>query len=514
MKYVKLLKRLQIKGFPLVCSNYFSYLRAMKSKFEIKYNTRVFIQIPKTDRNKFDAVGPVMCRVRWNSKKNEVGLRCGVCASIDKWNEQSSTVKRNTTHIYKGRTYYASDINFAIAHLLDCVSDVFKSFEVKQAIPSQEEFKDAVYKKMDLDNLDVMTRKRQAGEDIDLEKIKKEENKTFWDVYDEWLADGLATKHWSHGTHKKYMTLKYRLVGFDKNLLLEDITEKKIAAFENYLLDQRDYKNSSVKRHIKTIHGILSWCKKKGYKVEEKAVDYKSSLREVFDPEIIFLNWDEFKTLYDYEIPVQKQYLQRVKDVFIFACVTGLRFSDVEKLHKDHIHWKEDEFISVSKKTSNNTHIGLNKYSREILEKYKHINFPGGMALPVISNQKTNTYLKELCHLAGLTSHITIASEKGSETIEQTFEKWEKISFHCARRTYVSIALSLGATPEEVSRVSGHHSYKVMKRYIGLDEKQRRHATDVFDEKTEREELYSMFDQMSVKDLRTMLYTFKKAANI
>ncbi len=136
------------------------------------------------------------------------------------------------------------------------------------------------------------------------------------------------------------------------------------------------------------------------------------------------------------------------------------------------------------------------------------------MALPVISNQKTNTYLKELCHLAGLTSHITIASEKGSETIEQTFEKWEKISFHCARRTYVSIALSLGATPEEVSRVSGHHSYKVMKRYIGLDEKQRRHATDVFDEKTEREELYSMFDQMSVKDLRTMLYTFKKAANI
>ncbi len=511
-KCVKLCKTLEINELQPIYILYFYYFCSMKTKFEIKYNTRVFIQIPKADKHNIDAVGPVMCRVRWNSKKNEVGLRCGVCACIGKWNEVSSTVKRNTTHYYKGRTYYASDINLSIAHLLDCVSDVFKSFEVQHCIPSQEDFKNAVYKKLKLDKMDVMTRKRQAGEEIDLKSIKNE--KSFWDVYDEWLEDGLHTKHWSYGTHKKYKTLKFRLQDFDSKLTLQKFTEQKICDFENYLLDKRDYKNSSVKRHIKTIRYILNWSKKKGYSVVDSATEYRSQLREVIDPEVIFLNWDEFKILYEYEVPKGKQYLQQVKDVFIFACVTGLRFSDVSKLQRDHIHWNEDEFICVTKKTSNNIHIGLNQYSREILEKYKGFEFPNGMALPVISNQKTNEYLKELCHMAGFTNHITIASEKGADTIERTYEKWEKITFHCARRTYVSIALSLGATPEEVSRISGHHSYEIMKRYIGLDVKQRRHATDVFDEKTEREEIYALFDKMSIKDLRDMLYTYKKAANI
>ncbi len=89
----------------------------------------------------------------------------------------------------------------------------------------------------------------------------------------------------------------------------------------------------------------------------------------------------------------------------------------------------------------------------------------------VIENQKTNEYLKELCLLAGINQTITVSRYKGAQRIEFTKPKYEFISTHCARRTFVTLSLEFGVRPELVMAVTGHKSYKTFKKYIKITDK-------------------------------------------
>lgn len=103
---------------------------------------------------------------------------------------------------------------------------------------------------------------------------------------------------------------------------------------------------------------------------------------------MIFLTAEELKHLYSFVIPEEKNYLARVRDVFVFCCFSGLRYSDVYNLKKAD---DKGEFIEfVTQKTSDRLRVELNKYSREILNRYKDVPLPKDKALPVITNQKMN----------------------------------------------------------------------------------------------------------------------------
>ena len=86
-----------------------------------------------------------------------------------------------------------------------------------------------------------------------------------------------------------------------------------------------------------------------------------------------------------------KMYLHRVRDVFLFQCYTGLRYSDLANLRRCDVHEKYIEITTI--KTIDSLRIELNSHSRAILKKYELFNFKKGMALPVVSNQKMNDYL-------------------------------------------------------------------------------------------------------------------------
>ena len=88
---------------------------------------------------------------------------------------------------------------------------------------------------------------------------------------------------------------------------------------------------------------------------------------------IIFLTWEELTKLREFEIPPAKQSLDRVRDVFLFQCFTGLRYSDVYNLRRSDI--KEDHIEVTTIKTSDSLVIELNEYSKAILEKYQDVVF-------------------------------------------------------------------------------------------------------------------------------------------
>ena len=107
-------------------------------------------------------------------------------------------------------------------------------------------------------------------------------------------------------------------------------------------------------------------------------------------------------------------------------------------------------------KTSDSLKIELNDTSRRILEKYKPYVFPDDKALPVITNQKMNQYLHELCKLAGIDEQVRQTYYKGNERIDVVKPKYELIGTHTGRRTFICNAIGMGIIPQVVMKWTGH----------------------------------------------------------
>jgi len=141
-----------------------------------------------------------------------------------------------------------------------------------------------------------------------------------------------------------------------------------------------------------------------------------------------------------------------------------------------------DTMYITTQKTNDRLPINLNKYAKEILAKYEKSDFPDNLALPVITNQKMNSYLKTLCNLAGIRNPITVVYIKGGERVERTAPKYKFIGTHAGRRTFICFALSSGIPPQVVMKWTGHSDYKAMKPYIDIAEKTKADAMKTFED--------------------------------
>lgn len=241
---------------------------------------------------------------------------------------------------------------------------------------------------------------------------------------------------------------------------------------------RKNHKNSTVAKEIAAVKWFLKWAKKKGY---NKSVDfelYKPKIKNI-QKKIIFLNQSELRKIREYEIPKDKIFLEKIRDIFLFQCFTGLRYSDVFNLKKSDV--KESYIEITTLKTSDNLVIELNCHSKEILEKYRSKDFIGNKALPVISNQKMNDYLKELAELAEIDELVTQSYYRGNNRTEEVFPKYALLSTHAGRRTFVCNALSLGIPPQVVMKWTGHSDYKAMKPYIDIADDIKASAMGKFD---------------------------------
>lgn len=152
------------------------------------------------------------------------------------------------------------------------------------------------------------------------------------------------------------------------------------------------------------------------------------------------------------------------------CCFTGLRYSDVARLRPCDVKRTTNKpFISiVTMKTEDRLHIELNKYALQILDKYKNIHFPKGLALPVISNAKMNEYLKEAAEIAGIKEPVRIVFFKGNKRYENVLPKCELLTTHSGRKTFICNAIRLGIPTNVIMEWTGHSDYKAMKPYIKI----------------------------------------------
>ena len=94
--------------------------------------------------------------------------------------------------------------------------------------------------------------------------------------------------------------------------------------------------------------------------------------------------------------------------------------------------------------------------------------------LPMISNQKFNKYLKELCKLAEINDPIEIIRYKGATKQSTIYPKYEVISAHTGRKTFATLSLEKGIPAETVMKITGHADYKSFQRYVKVTEERKR----------------------------------------
>ena len=183
----------------------------------------------------------------------------------------------------------------------------------------------------------------------------------------------------------------------------------------------------------------------------------------------------------EYEKTVQEAgALAKTRDLFCFCAFTSLRYSDMASLKR--IDVDGDKIYITTQKTNDRLPIDLSKNAKAILEKYENEQFPFGLALPVISNQKMNHYLKDLGELCGFTTPVTIVCYRAGQRVEETYPKYSLIGTHAARRTFICFALSNGVPPQVVMKWTGHSDYKAMRPYIDIAEKTKADAMKKIDD--------------------------------
>jgi integrase len=209
---------------------------------------------------------------------------------------------------------------------------------------------------------------------------------------------------------------------------------------------------------IAVLKTFLTWAFERDYIRDQTFKKFKSSERIT---EVICLTLDEFLALYNHDFKSKR--LAQVRDVFVFGCSTGLRFSDLISLNASHI--QGDFIVKNIQKTQENSMIPLNKYSKSILKKYKDTVHE---ILPKVSQQKFNEYVKECCKDAKIDTPITITRFSGSKRKHYTYPKHELITSHAARKTFTTLSLLMGVPERVVKNITGHKKEENFKRYVNF----------------------------------------------
>lgn len=251
------------------------------------------------------------------------------------------------------------------------------------------------------------------------------------------------------------------------------MTENGLNDIVDFFRNTKNMRNSTIGKQLGYLKWFLKWAFHKKHFSDTTFMTFRAKLKST-DKEVIFLNAEELKKLMAFEIPEKKQHLDRVRDTFLFCCYSGLRHSDLFNLHRSDVH---EDYISITTvKTAHSLRIELNDMTRAILEKYKDVPFKDNKALPVLTNQKMNEYVKELCKMVGIDTPIRITYYKGNERFDEVYPKYQLIGTHAGRRTFICTALSLNIPPDVIMKWTGHRSYKSMTPYIAIADKTKAEA--------------------------------------
>lgn len=231
-------------------------------------------------------------------------------------------------------------------------------------------------------------------------------------------------------TYAKYrLAVQWYSKHFDCNIAIDALKVGDLHALRGELL--KEYKQQTVNSYLSRLRSVYIWASNNGKCTTNPFAQFK-----LVKPknEITYLTLNELKILEDKELHTDR--LSNVRDLFLFQCYTALSYSDMAQLVQSDIQYDAENRPYIQKqrqKTSVTYTIPLLPKALAILTKYNY-------QLPCLSNQKYNSYLKEIADLCGINKNLHT---------------------HLGRHTFATVALNSGIPIEIVSKVLGHSSIKM-----------------------------------------------------
>jgi integrase/recombinase XerD len=273
---------------------------------------------------------------------------------------------------------------------------------------------------------------------------------TLVSYYNKYLAkiSKLIGKDIKEPTYKKFEYVKGFLESFIQfKFNAKDIALKKLELLflddlEYYLKTERNLGQATINKIIQRLRRPIKEAVSEGYLDKDPFMLYKA---KTIKTRVVFLSPDELQIFENFTFTQPR--LQLVKDLFIFCCYTGLAYNELSRLEHKHIQRGFDDMFWISmkrEKTSKDFSIPLLPQAEGLINKYQS---KESLVFPKISNQKYNSYLKEIGAIIGI-------------------EK--KLTTHIARKTFASTVLLYNDVPMEiVSELLGHSSMKITQDSYG-----------------------------------------------
>ena len=241
----------------------------------------------------------------------------------------------------------------------------------------------------------------------------------------------------------EYMKQVYRMT----DIPLKDITDEFIRGFEHYIKTNKPCSQNATVKYLKNLKKIIRLALANHWIVIDPFFEIK--LKQTATNRAFLLE-EEIKVLMNKEFTIPR--LETVRDIFIFCCFTGLAFSDVQHLTGEHIIRSVNGEYWIRKpreKTDNMCNIPLLEIPRMIIEKYRNHTecIKDGVTLPVPSNQRMNSYLKEIADVCGITKSLTT---------------------HIARHTFACLAVANKVSMESIAKMLGHSDIRTTKIYAKI----------------------------------------------
>ena len=373
-----------------------------------------------------DDKAPIYARVTVNRERAEISIKKRI--HVDNWN--------NGRGMAKGKSPEIGKLNSYLEQIRSQLTECYQELVINKEIVTPEAIKNKFLGVED------------SGETL---KGLVEYHNTRMDSNLRW------------GTLKNYKTTekyieKFLTQKFKRNdIYLVELNYKFITDFEHFLrkYQPKDHHlpmgNNTVMKHIERLRKMTNLAVRLGWLDKDPFVAYRLSFKRV---EREFLTQLELDTIKKKQFKIER--LQYVKDLFVFSCYTGLSYIDVMNLKPNNIRIGIDRMtwiITQREKTTTPVRIPLLSQAQVLIDKYKDHprSVNKGTIFPNISNQKLNSYLKEIADVCEIDKNLT---------------------FHVARHTFATtVTLTNGVPIESVSKMLGHTDLKTTQIYAKVVEK-------------------------------------------
>lgn len=412
-----------------------------------RYNTYFY-----PEKKKGREFGLLMMRISW--KGNIVHFSLGRQIAMDRWDYDEQRCRNRSFHGQNMTPALA--INNEIGRYAAAVGEVMENFMRRGICPSIFDVKNSV-------NAIVVGTDRNTSQP------------TLYDLFGKFIETDSITNGWTEGTVKKMKTIRKHLHEYSPAITANELTKDTLRGFVDWHL-ANGFSNNTIQKNLAILKWFIRWLVRNDYYSGKAADQFQPKIR-TYDREVIYLSWDELMRVYHLQLSDTNE--QYARDGFCLSCFTGLRYSDLANLKKHDI---DNDFIKiVTRKTADILYIDINRWSRSILDRYKEWSSPDGAALPVFCNQVMNRILKRIGQKAELNGLVSMVSYRGSQRMETIYQKWQLLTTHCGRRTFVVNAMTLGVPESVIMSWTGHHSSAAMKPYKKVVDTLKRSMMDRFD---------------------------------